>query len=357
MTEKSYSKALAGLFGSILLLLWATSFWLQTPDGDLARVGGFPENHFHWKSPQPTFEENLFKVTKHLKDYDRSYDLVVLGDSFSFDQEARRFGWQNFFLARTGLSMLVLDARSYSPWDVVESPAFRKFPPRVFVFQTVERYAQWRTLSFKEPVGVRSSTVDSWNPILPSSPLAVPVAQVPSPSPSRNPEDVLNLAGASLKSHLGLNTRVVEVSLTRGGLFTSERDRTLLVYFDEYLKHRLSAPDFEVMRGGLAALRDQIESNGVTRFVVLIAPDKSSLYAPFIGDAELTTANLIAEAAKDLTLPVLRTDKILGAAIEMGIPDIYLPSDSHWGSMGHLLVADSLADFLGLTDSADDPLE
>jgi hypothetical protein len=346
MTGESYSKALGTAFVAILALVWAAAFWLQAPDGDLARVGGFPENQFHWKSPQPAFRKNLFTVTKHLDGYDRYYDVVVLGDSFSFDQEARGFAWQNFFIARTGLSMIVLDARSYFAQSVIDSPAFRKFPPRVFVYESVERYVQWRTSYFEDPEG-HPPAMASWRPVPPPAPLAEPVAQAPDPPPSLDPEDVLGLAGAALKRRIGLNSLVVDVPLATSGLFTSDEDRTLLVYFDEYRKNDLTTADVGSMRKGIAALRERVESNGVTRFVLLIAPDKSSIYAPYIPDAGRATRNLIAEAAMDPSLPVIRTDQILGAAIKAGAPDIYLPSDSHWGSTGHRLVADSLADFLG----------
>ena len=64
-------------------------------------------------------------------------------------------------------------------------------------------------------------------------------------------------------------------------------------------------------------------------------------------NASSATANLIAELARDPSLPVPRTDIVLSQAIASGIQDVYLPNDSPWGSIGHKLFADALADHLG----------
>ena len=60
---------------------------------------------------------------------------------------------------------------------------------------------------------------------------------------------------------------------------------------------------------------------------------------------------LVAELAKDPSLPVPRTDQILSEAIASGKKDVYLPNDSHWGSIGHKLFADALADHLQSSES------
>jgi hypothetical protein len=139
MSLSLYSKILGLAFVVILATIWGLASWLQPVDGDLARVGGYAENDFGPRAPQAAFDQNLFKVTTDLKDYDKYYDVVVLGDSFSVDQESRRYGWQNYFINRTGLSMIVFDTRRYWPMEIYELPIFKKHPPKVFVFESVER--------------------------------------------------------------------------------------------------------------------------------------------------------------------------------------------------------------------------
>jgi hypothetical protein len=349
MTLTSYRNALAGVFGLTVATVWGFAAWLQPADGDLARVGGYAENDFHWKGPQAVFPANLLHVATDLSEYDRYYDVVILGDSFSCDQESRMFGWQNYFIARTGLSVIVLDIRKFWPQEILALPAFQKYPPKVFVFESVERYLFGRVGYFARTQPPKSSSRIP-NPV-PLSPVRnpAPIAlreEIPMPASDLDPDHVLGYFSALVKRRLGLNELVISLPLAKSGLFTSSDDRDLLVYFDEFDKNKLGEPDFETLRSGIGGFRDLVESNGTTRFVLLVAPDKSSLYGPYLKDAARATANLIAQAAKDPTLPVVRTDEILSAAVASGTPDIYLPNDSHWGSKAHRLIADSLADFL-----------
>jgi hypothetical protein len=348
MSLSLYSKILGLAFLAIIATVWGIASWLQPVDGDLARVGGYAENDFGGRSPQAVFDQNLFKVTADLKDYDKYYDVVVLGDSFSVDQESRRFGWQNYFINRTGLSMIVFDTRRYWPIEIYDSPTFKKYPPKVFVFESVERYLHERVAYFSgmtpPPAGSKTSTTDLF---VSTNPPRLPTRELaPNSKADFDPDHVLGHLGAIVQRHLHLNNQVVEIPLAKKGLFSSPNDVDLLVYFDEFKKQKLTEKDFADLRAGAAVFEKIIESNGFTRFVLLVAPDKSSIFAPYLKDADRATANLVAELAKDPSLPLPRTDLILFEAIASGKQDVYLSNDSHWGSIGHKLFADALADHL-----------
>jgi hypothetical protein len=343
-----YSKILGSAFVAILAVVWGIASWLQPIDGDLARVGGYAENDFGYRSPQAVFEKNLFKVATSLSEYDKPYDIVLLGDSFSVDQVKRRFGWQNFFINRTGLSMIVFDTRRFWPVEIYESPAFKKYPPKVFVFESVERYLYERVAYFSgmtpTPAAPASESSDLFaNATPPRLPLH---EELPNPHPGFDPDHVLGHLGAGMQRHIHLNNQVVEIPLAKKGLFSSPNDTDMLVYFDEFKKQTLSESDYSKLRAGAEIFQKIIESNGITRFVLLVAPDKSSTFAPYLKNADQATANLIAELAENPALPVPRTDLVLSRAVAGGQQDIYLPNDSHWGSLGHKLFAQTLADYL-----------
>jgi hypothetical protein len=353
MSLSLYSKVLGIAFVGILASVWGLAAWLLPVDGDLARVGGYAENDFGPKAPQAAFDQNLFKVTTDLKDYDQYYDVVVLGDSFSVDQESRRFGWQNYFINRTGLSMIVFDTRRYWPMEIYELPIFKQRPPKVFVFESVERYLHERVAYFSgmSAPAAAPSTVPA-DLFGGEKPPALPVLeQSPNLVAGFDPNHVLGHLGAVVQRHLRLNTQVVEIPLAKKGLFSSLNDTEMLVYFDEFKKQSLSEKDYSDLRVGASIYQKIIEANGFTQFVLLVAPDKSSTFAPYLKDIKDATANLIAELAKDPSLPVPCTDQILSEAIASGKKDVYLPNDSHWGSIGHKLFADTLADYLEAPDS------
>ncbi len=346
---RTYTRILGGIALLTVVAIWGLALWLEPADGDLARVGGFAENDFHWRAPQRVFEKNLFRVAADLSEYDQYFDVVVLGDSFSCDQESRFFGWQNEFIAQTGLSMLVLDTRKHWPQEVLASEGFRKFPPKVFVFQSVERYLLGRTAYFSKvpvPAAVGAPQREAIPVRTVMSPHLAVREEQPIARASRNPDHVLGHLGAIVRRELGLNQLVRSVPLAKSGLFTSRNDRDMLVYFDEFDKKQISESDLYAMRAGVRAFSNLVTANGVTQFVLLVAPDKTSLYGPYLRHAEDATVNLVAELAKDPTLPVVRTDVVLAEAIRNGAMDIYLPNDSHWNSNGHRLVADALAKWL-----------
>jgi hypothetical protein len=343
-----YSKILGIAFVGILALVWGLAAWLLPVDGDLARVGGYAENDFGPRSPQAAFDQNLFKVSTDLKDYDKYYDVVVLGDSFSVDQVSRRFGWQNYFINRTGLSMIVFDTRRYWPMEIYELPIFKQHPPKVFVFESVERYLHERVAYFSGMSAPSAAPLTAPPELFAGAkPLGLKThEQTASLQAGFDPNHVLGHLGAIVQRHLGLNNQVVEIPLAKKGLFSSPNDTDMLVYFDEFKKQSLGEKDYADLRKGAAVYQKIIEANGFTRFVLLVAPDKSSTYAPYLKSADRSTANLVAELAKAPSLPIPRTDQILAAAIASGKKDVYLPNDSHWGSIGHKLFADALADQL-----------
>lgn len=349
MSLNLYSKILGASFVAILAVVWGLASWLQPVDGDLARLGGYAENEFGYRTPQAVFDKNLFKVTNDLKDYDKYYDIVVLGDSFSVDQEGRRFGWQNYFINRTGLSMIVFDTRRFWPIEIYDSPTFKKYPPKVFVFETVERYLNERVAYFSGMTPPAPAPVSTPADLFASTtPPHLPIhAHSANQTAGFDPDHVLGHLGAIAQRHLRLNNQVVEIPLAKKGLFSSLNDVDLLVYFDEMKKQNFNEFDFCDLRAGAAVFEKIIESNGFTRFVLLVAPDKSSTFAPYMADASRATPNLMVEMARDPSLPMPRTDIVLSKAIASGTQDVYLSNDSHWGSIGHKLFADALANYLG----------
>ncbi len=68
------------LLGVVVVLL---ANWLDPVDGDLTRIGGYSENHFGWNDPQESFGENITQFQRADDSFDKAYDIVVYGDSFS----------------------------------------------------------------------------------------------------------------------------------------------------------------------------------------------------------------------------------------------------------------------------------
>lgn len=62
-------------------------FYFQPYWGPLTRKSGYLENNFGWTQPQEIFDKPLFRIAKSVAEYDKYYDVVVIGDSFSHDEK------------------------------------------------------------------------------------------------------------------------------------------------------------------------------------------------------------------------------------------------------------------------------
>lgn len=100
------------------------------------------------------------------------------------------------------------------------------------------------------------------------------------------------------------------------------------------------------IRCSFSAKASRFEANGKTRFVTALAPDKSSAYRPWLITPEQLPESLLAALMHDFPVPDARLDLVLATAIAGGTKDVYMPDDTHWGSAGHILTADTLLKLL-----------
>jgi len=332
-------------------VLLAIGVYLQPLYGDLTRIGSYPEKDFGWNKPQLEFRQQLFKIGK----YDRYFDVVVLGDSFSLGRLLP--SWQNHVVAATGWSVLTLDAAEVRLDQIFENRVFRGTPPRIFIFESVERQLPHRlTRRFPcEAAGI---------PVHPRG--LVPPSATPSVAPGdpgdftrlveRNtswsdikPQFVLRFLRNELRRRSGgdMPTGAPRLALSRQAPFSSANRRELLVYKDDLRKvdwWREMPMQEKACR--IEGLRKQVEANGRTRFVLMLAPDKLTAYADFLADGSLRDASVLSQFAGQLAHVSPRLDSAIVSAIRQGVEDVYLPDDTHWGSAGHRIAAEALLGFL-----------
>jgi hypothetical protein len=163
------------------------------------------------------------------------------------------------------------------------------------------------------------------------------------------PEYVLKYLRNELTRSLGgdVPTDAPKLQLSRPAPFSSANRHELLVYKDDLRKvswWREMPLAEKVCR--IEGLRKRIEENGQTRFVLMLAPDKLTAYADFLSDSSLRDASALSRLADQLPQIAPRLDWTLISAIRQGVEDVYLPDDTHWGSTGHRIAAETLLAFL-----------
>ena len=312
--------------------------------GDLTRLGWYSNPRYAPTLPQTAFEPPLITVGG----YDRYYDVVVLGDSFSTSD---RFSWANL-LAAQGWSVLVHPPASTPNRELevdalIASAAYRAAPPRLLIYESVERELpkRFRTLA---------PQCDAPVPPLPDAALpatrAITPRTVPVVPDLRAPFDAAQIGFgrdfllANLGRPFAKNTVVYRTDLAVPR-FSSSRPATLLYYSEERVTPLIRPAEIERVRCGLLAIQRSIEAPGRTRFVAMIAPDKLSSYARDIARDSPSQGSIVPQLV-DPRLRLVRLDLALRSAIESGTLDVYLPNDTHWGAAGHRIVADTTIAFL-----------
>jgi len=340
--------------------LLALCIYLQPLDGDLTRLGFFAEREFGWNAPQIEFPDTRLDLPTGLMDpghFDRYHDVLVLGDSFAWGSP--KMQWQNYLIAATDWSVATQNINSVRLRDVLGSPVFRDRPPRILIVESVERelvhhlqennFKCGGVVTPQQPAGVAADATVArsldWERIL-SGATARVERQIR--WSDVKPSYVRDYVAESLARHLFGRRRSdsVVVSLSSPAPFSSANREALLVFKDDFNKvegWREAQPNIDCW---IDEMRRQVEANGHTRLVLMVAPDKLTAYAELLGDPAIKDTSLLARLSDRHPDVIPRLDRNLVAAIWRGEQDIYLPNNTHWGSNGHRIAAETLLHLL-----------
>ena len=352
MTSRAYRHFLvlaAVPMGLLSILVVCLGAWLEPLDGDLTRLGGYPENDFGWRGTQVGFSPELapFGVLGN------SYDVLVVGDSFSIPPGARSGGpradhgyWTDFFVQLTGLHVGTFHRETLGPEDLLRSDGWRNAPPRLLVLQYAER-----NLGLVPPATAPcEGRPDRGGLDLPRRPVPAVARTYVRDTGHRIGTTAIDasidfLTKAVPRWVAGINTtQVLHYDLTRSDLFSSRRAGELLVYANELRRARTPVAELERIGCTLLNLQERVEANGWTRFVLMVAPDRSVVYSAWLPGLRLP--NMTDILARTPGLRLLRLDKEMSAAAAQGVQDVYAPNDTHWASAGKQIAAEALASFV-----------
>ena len=139
MKVSSYNRIVILSFIVIALPLSLFVFWLEPFSGDLTRIGGYREDEYGWNQTQKRFIEPHYKIGECIEDYEKYYDIVTIGDSFSVNKE---LSWQNYLSLSSNASIITFHRRSLNVTDLLNSNQFKMTPPKLVIFEVVEHGIQ-----------------------------------------------------------------------------------------------------------------------------------------------------------------------------------------------------------------------
>jgi hypothetical protein len=317
--------------------MWALAYWLQPLHGDLTRIGGFAEREFGGNAPMAEFRPTLATFGS----YEHAADVLVIGDSFANVWPHQQ--WQNWLALKTGWRIHTLDVHKVNLDTLLSSEIYRRSPPRIVIWNVVER-------DLVDEYARGSGTCEMRPPQSASRPLPIQPRGNPPTLASRpayeglNPGFVRTWAWHSFSRHiLWRNTSDALIyPLSRGDLFTSKASDRLLVYRNDLRKSGWRSEDLARIRSGFADIADRVQANGITRLITAIAPDKSSIYRPWLISPSLLPESRMAALLASFPATDARLDQVLQRAVDSGTRDVYMPNDTHWNATGQKLVAEAI---------------
>ncbi len=324
-------------------LLSAVSIYIQPLEGDLTRMGGYAERDFGWNIPQEALNQNV----RLNHSYEKYYDIVVLGDSFS-----KQGLWQSYFTEHNGLSFTTLSWDNTTVDDIINNPIFKNDPPRLFIVEVGVRLFPLRFYSDNTNCNIQEVAKfnANWN-------LAYKAQN--NLFEKRIRDTSVDLSKINLKFsllylensvlRLIFNTdfsKVNKYSLTRNDLFSNLRSSEVLL-LQTWFDSKVWKPD-EISSSicAVGKIQSIVQANGKTIFVLMPIPDKGSAYSDYIISPEFTMLKDLFLQLKNSNIHTPKLDIAIKKAIDSGERDIYLPNDTHFGSKGYQLTANTLHELL-----------
>lgn len=344
---RRYGYVWLGLYATVGLITLVFAIKLKPLSGDLTRIGGYAENDFGWTEPQEIFSPPLARLGAP----GTHYEIVVIGDSYSLrttpDRQTPTGGfWTDFLAADTGVSVGVFDLDKYVLDALIETETAQQSPPRVIILEVAERTLRDH-LATARTTSCGCSDPSAVGILLRSCPIK-PGLVLPNLSESWSEKrfgQAVDYLNKNVQRWLDFSYEVSELPLSRSDLFSSMRPSELLVYNDDFKKATWTGEDWHAIQCGLCTLQSKVEARGRSRFLLAVAPDKSSAYAAYLPlGVQMPDSFEKIAGAQSLHLP--RIDIAIKAAIAAGTRDVYLPNDTHWGSAGSKIAAKSVVEYM-----------
>jgi hypothetical protein len=346
MKSKTYSAILVLIYAIIGAWLVSIKTTNPTYTGDLTRIGGFSENLYGPRSTYRYFTRNESKWGKTIQDYDSYYDVVVIGDSFSNARDLPSPAWQNFLAAKTGLRILSFHCDNMTLNELVHSNSFLKHPPKAIIFQSAEHGLHTKLIEFPPEYSIIHRPILGILEKRTVKSQTVEIERMPADGCDFN--TAVHHATLQVKRAVGIRARSREQKLDNPPkrLFSSLSKDRMLVYYGDRWKLTPTSAEWTMVGARFVAAQNAVQKNGFTRFVLMIAPDRSSIYGEWYANhKELSPA--VTEITDCFSvINKINTLDLLRSAVRGGVTDVYLPNDSHWSPVGFEIAAKAVEQHL-----------
>jgi hypothetical protein len=148
----------------------------------------------------------------------------------------------------------------------------------------------------------------------------------------------LEVGGGDIRSG-----QVANSELVTNVLFSNRKSNRLLYYLEDDAKKSWSAGEIQSSVDSLKKIQDRLAASGL-RLVVVIVPDKSTVYRPFMKNKDIK--NVYPDISTRLDSAGINSVNLVGRfqISVKEIVDLYLPNDTHLSTQGYKLMAEFIAE-------------
>jgi hypothetical protein len=317
---------------------------MEPLSGSQTRIGGYLEKEYGWNKPQEAYESPQFVRGKSLEDYTEPFDLIVIGDSFSNDEQT---SWVNQVSIERGLSSIFLHIDHVDIASLLSHDIFLQNPPEYLVLESMEASA---LLRFRRVFhSLRDYVVRSHNNSKNKGVEAIitKIAPLKKIQLTREKKAVfsekMRLGGdfimkAGERLLFGEKASLIKrVKINCDHCFSNTKNNYFLIGKSDLNKAPNNRQFIGESIAGLARLKELVENNGRTRFFSIVFPNKISVYLPYTKYTNNSTIFVPEFLSSDIGF--LNLLQHFRTAIKDMTTDVYLPNDHHAGSAGYTVAA------------------
>jgi hypothetical protein len=342
--SKKYSFIVLLLIFIGLTILISISIYVQPLQGDLTRLGGYAERDFGWNIPRKVLSDDV-----HLaKSYDKYYDIVILGDSFS-----KSGLWQSFLTENTNFTFTTLHWDNATVEEIINNQIFKTSPPKLFIVEMGARSLPLRFSSAANAVcDPKKGTNFSNNWFSQFGDPHISFVEIHRETKTAWSEINLKFAlmyleNSSLRWLFKDDfSKVKNYALNVNNLFSNRKSDEILLLSTWFDAKVWSDEEIAKAMCSISDIQNRVQSNGKTMFIILPIPDKGTAYEKYIINPKFSSMQELTSKLLNYNINTPRLDILIHKAIDNGEKDVYLPNDTHFGTKGYQLTAKSVTNFL-----------
>ena len=206
-----------------------------------------------------------------IQDYDKYFDIVTIGDSFSVNEAQ---SWQNYLALVLMLQLLLFTGGLLSASSILKHPQFFESPPKLFIFQVVEHGIQTALHDIDLDLAQQKKVIEPPKALINFSPVKFDNYLEPYGREREmrfSMDTAIHFIKTNIKQGFGSRKKSFPIKVeNKEKLFSNNHPDSALFYHLDKLKLSINKNEWEIIETRFSVLQNNVQSNGFTNFIAMI---------------------------------------------------------------------------------------